>query len=112
MAAWFTQESEVLVEEMAKVVDAIKVPGASEAGREAYTRGILNKLDQLKKTHTRMAEKKKMPSFDSCLLAMDVATPLNITVVPRAAKTVTRKTVESYTPDGRIKSLIEEQVEV
>src|SRR5258706_8173208 len=100
MADWLTQESEVVEEEMAKVVEAIKAQGASEAGREAYTRGILHKLDQLITTHTRMAEKKKMPSFDSYLQMMDVATPLNITVVPRAAKTVTRKTVESYTPDG------------
>ncbi len=115
--AWVNRRSdEVVVEEMAKVVEALKAPGANEAGRAAYTRGIFQKLNEFIAAADRLAKKKRMPSDISFigrqLSRQMAATPLNITVVPRAAKTVTRKTVESYTKDGRIASMIEEQVEV
>ncbi len=116
LAALVTRQSEIVVEEMAKVVDAIKVPGARDAGAEAYAEGMWHKFNQMIAAAEQLAKKKKV-LLDISFIARQMsrqatAPPLQITVRPRAARIVTRKTVESYTKDGRIASMIEEQVEV
>jgi hypothetical protein len=116
LAAHVTRKSEITVEEMTKVVEALKAPGAAEAGAEAYARGMLHKFNQLVAAAEQIAKKKKAP-FDVSYIGRQLsrqatAPPLQITVYPRPARIVTRKTVESYTKDGRIASMIEEQVEV
>jgi hypothetical protein len=111
---------EVVIEERADIAEELKAPDAVEAGKAAYVRGIFRVLDRLIVEAGRALENKRAPSsrnysFVKLALLRQVAAttpPLKFTVVPREARTVTRKTVESYDKDGRISSLIEEKVEV
>ena len=110
------QTGEIVVEEFARVAEALKDPvAAAKAGQKAFLSGVFRQLNALIIGEAEALKTKRGHAgfVKTALMEKLNATPqCKITVVPREARMVTRKTVESYDENGRISSLIEERVEV
>jgi hypothetical protein len=95
---------EVVIEVEAGVAEALNAPGAPEAGWAAFVRGVNRKLDEA------IAAR---PSWVKAVLAAYVdAIPAGKVTVRPEKRTLKRKTVEAFDADGRILSMLEEEIQV
>jgi hypothetical protein len=103
-AAIAGQSDELIIEVEAAVAEALNDPCAAEAGKPAFLRGVNRTLDA--------AIAARAPWVKATLAACVEAMPAgNVTVRPEK-RTLKRKTVEAFDDEGRILSMLEEEIQV
>jgi hypothetical protein len=114
MAAIKGQSDEVVIEEKASVVEALNVPDAAEAGRPAFLRGVDRKLDEaIASDAWAVKNEPGHVSWVKAVLAAYVESiPAGKFTVRPEKRTLKRKTVEEFDADGRILSMLEEEIQV
>jgi hypothetical protein len=114
MAAINGQSDEVVIEEKASVVEALNVPDAAEAGRPAFLRGVDRKLEEaIASDAWAVKNERGYVSWVKAVLAAYVESiPAGKFTVRPEKRTLKRKTVEQFDDDGRIVSMLEEEIHV
>ena len=111
-AALMGRSDDVVIEETANVCEALNAPGSAEAGHAAFLRGFNQKLDEVIAADAR-AVKNGQPSLLRAVLAAHVGSiPAGHVTVRPEKRTLKRKTVEEFDADGRILSMLEEEIKV
>ena len=105
---------EIVIEEKPAVIDALNAPGAEEAGRAAFLRGVNQKLDEVIAVDAwALKNKRERVSWVKTVLAAHVdSIPAGKVTVRPEKRTLKRKTVESFDDDGRILAMLEEEIQV
>jgi hypothetical protein len=114
MAAIKGQSDEVVIEEKASVVEALNVPDAAEAGRPAFLIGVNRKLEEaIAADHWAVKNKRGYESWVKAVLAAYVESiPAGKFTVRPEKRTLKRKTAEAFDTDGRILSMLEEEIQI
>jgi hypothetical protein len=96
------KSDEVVIEVTPTLAEALSGPGAAAAGQAAFQCGVNKKLDE--------AIAARAPWVKAVLAAyVEVIPPGKITVRPEK-RTLKRKTVEAFDAEGRILSMLEEEI--
>jgi hypothetical protein len=98
------QSDEVVIEVDAGVAEALNAADAAEAGRAAFLRGVSRKLDE--------AIAARAPWIKAALAAYVESVPAGAVTVRPEKRMLKRRTVEAFDADGRILSMLEEEIKV
>jgi hypothetical protein len=114
MAAIKGQSEDEVIEEKPSVVEALNVPGAAEAGRTAFLRGVDLKLEEVIAADAWAVKNKRghVSWVKTVLAAYVEAIPAGGVTVRPEKRTLKRKSVEQFDAEGRILSMLEEEIQV
>jgi hypothetical protein len=106
------QPTDEIIEVDANVAKALNAPGAEEAGRPAFLRGFNKKLDEaIAADALAMKNKRDYVSWVKTILAAYIqAMPAGAVTVRPEKRKLKRKVVEEFDAEGRILSMLEEEV--
>ena len=117
---------DVVIEEKAAVIEELATPGAEEAGRAAFLRGVNRKMDEVIAAAPSLvrAALDKIPAgkvlqpdekrawVKAVLAAYVESIPAGWVTVRQEKRTIKVKTVGEFDHEGRILSMFEEDIEV